>query len=387
MDGKKKILIFTPFYYPHLGGVERFSSNMAESLAHDFGYEVKMVTFNTENCLEKEILDGIPVYRLPSFKVLNGRYPVPKLSPKLFKLFSELMGEDADYFIVNTRFFFSSLVGVLLAKLKAKPSILIEHGSGHFELSNRLSTAIGEIYEHVISKLTGACCDLAFAVSKGSGRWLGHFHIEATDIVHTSVDVSKREMKGEDLASELGIDDDHLVISNVGRVIKEKGIRELLEAFSTLSMKHENLCLVIAGEGEYLNEIKSGYGDMNNVIFAGRLEPRDVYKLLAITTIFVHPSNYPEGLPTVILEAGMHGCAIVATAQGGTEEVVPDDRYGILIERGSAELIHVAVDQLLLDENKRETMARNIRDRITRHFETKACIGRLVQHLRKFESG
>ena len=72
---KKRYCIFAAQYFPHLGGVERYTYNLARKLIED-GNEVVVVTSNVYKLLEYEQVDEIPVYRVPCWNLLAGRYPV-----------------------------------------------------------------------------------------------------------------------------------------------------------------------------------------------------------------------------------------------------------------------------------------------------------------------
>ena len=386
MRQKRKILIFSHFYYPHVGGVERFAGDLARCLVRDHGYDACIVTFNTENSREVAVSDGVTIYRLPSRLLLGGRYPVPKLSGRFFSLFTDICKEDADIYLIHTRFSISSLLGAFLARFKRKPLVLIEHGSAHFQLNGRFITALGKAFEHAISRFTGAWSDLAFGVSESCCRWLRHFHIEAADVIYNGVDIPSADIDGSGIRAELGIDDDRLIIAYAGRVIKEKGVRELLEAFDMLAGEHNNLCLVVAGDGDLLPELKEAFGDRNDVIFTGRIQTEKVHELLAATEIFAHPSNYPEGLPGAVIEAGLQKCAVVATAQGGTEEIIPDEQHGIIIERVDAETICRASDELLSDQDKRKTLAENLHQRVVDRFDRKKSVAKLALYLKNLSS-
>ena len=78
---KKKYCIFAAQYFPHLGGVERYTYNLAKKLIED-GNEVVIVTSNVYKLAECEKVDGIRVYRIPCWNWLEGRYPVLKMNSK-----------------------------------------------------------------------------------------------------------------------------------------------------------------------------------------------------------------------------------------------------------------------------------------------------------------
>ena len=62
--GCKKYCIFAAQYFPHLGGVERYTYNLAKTLMKD-GNKVVVVTSNVYNLKHYEKMDEIPIYRMP----------------------------------------------------------------------------------------------------------------------------------------------------------------------------------------------------------------------------------------------------------------------------------------------------------------------------------
>ena len=77
MDQKKRYCIFAAHYLPHLGGIERYVYNMSEKLK-ERGDEVLIVTSRVGDLSRYEKINGIPVYRVECYELLEGRYPVLK---------------------------------------------------------------------------------------------------------------------------------------------------------------------------------------------------------------------------------------------------------------------------------------------------------------------
>ena len=79
MQKSKTYCIFAAQYFPHLGGVERYTYNLAKQLIQD-GNKVIIVTSNVYHLKNHELVNGIPVYRIPCYNLLEGRYPVIKFN-------------------------------------------------------------------------------------------------------------------------------------------------------------------------------------------------------------------------------------------------------------------------------------------------------------------
>lgn len=168
----------------------------------------------------------------------------------------------------------------------------------------------------------------------------------------------------------------------VGNVIIEKGLRELLGALKILKERDSRFIshkLLVVGEGKYKFEMERTVNEYNlseNVIFIGSLKNDEVYKKIAQSKILILPS-YSEGLPTVLMEAGLVGTPVIATKVGGIPELIEDEYSGILIEPRSEESL---VNALLkfYDNNKLvENLGENLNKVVMKKFNQKESIENL----------
>lgn len=145
----------------------------------------------------------------------------------------------------------------------------------------------------------------------------------------------------------LDIATDAEVVTYVGRLVAEKGLRELLEAYRTLSVARPRLRLVLVGEGPMREEIVSRLaGDPSlQVTLAGAQPPAEVARWMAASDLVTLPS-YSEGHPNVLVEALACGRPVVATPVGGIPEVVDADS-GILVPARDAVALAAGLAQAL----------------------------------------
>ena len=169
------------------------------------------------------------------------------------------------------------------------------------------------------------------------------------------------------------IDKKDFVITFVGRIVKDKGINELIEAFINLSKKYNNLKLLLVGDyEEHLNPIKKEnkilIDSLDSIITVGF--QNDIRDFLSITDLFVLPS-YREGLPNSLIEAGSFGIPLLATNINGCNEIIDDGITGILVEKKSAKKLEEAIDKLLEDKELYNSIKLKVRDRIIEKYEQK----------------
>lgn len=125
------------------------------------------------------------------------------------------------------------------------------------------------------------------------------------------------------------------MITFVGRIVKDKGINELVESFVNIEKKHKNIKLLLVGDyEEHLNPIKKEnkklIDSLDSIITVGFQS--DIRAFLSITDLFVLPS-YREGLPNSLIEAGSFGIPLLATNINGCNEIIEENITGILVEK------------------------------------------------------
>ena len=216
-------------------------------------------------------------------------------------------------------------------------------------------------------------------------------------IVHISngVDIYKNfnpELIGSDvkeqLKKELGIGEKDRVICFIGRLVKEKGILELLESFSLLKKDHQNVKLLIIGEAstserdQNTHYLLEGMFNDPDIIAVGFRT--DIPQLLAISDIFVLPS-YREGLPRSIIEAMAMKKPIVATNIRGCREEVIHGENGFLVEKQNALQLFEKLDIFLNQKELRKEFGENSRKIVETQFNEEIVIQKQYELFNRLE--
>ncbi len=355
----KTIAIFTGYYLPHTGGVERYTYHIAKELIKQ-GYHVLIITSRyEENLMEIEQLEGITIYRLPTYHLFVNRHPILKFNKRQKELLQPLEKEKIDFVILQTRFWLTTLVGGKFAKKHGIRRILIEHGTTHFTVHHPVLDFLGRIYEHILTAYVKTLVKECYGVSKECVNWLKHFNIKAKGVLYNSIDIAQYKKFH---TVPVSLEKDTIKILFVGRMIKDKGIIELIEAYQKLKKKYD-ISFVLAGEGPLLETLKK---ENQDIIFTGNLEHEDIMKLYPKMDIFVNPS-YSEGLPTTVLEAGLMKCAVVATDVGGTSEIIENGKEGLLC-KPNIEDIKEKLEEMIQNEELRQMCKENLHRKVIQKF-------------------
>ncbi|MFP8782869.1 MULTISPECIES: glycosyltransferase family 4 protein [Planococcus] len=179
------------------------------------------------------------------------------------------------------------------------------------------------------------------------------------------------------------------VILFIGRLVKEKGIRELLAAFEILSSKHSDLALLLVGGG--VTGDRDGLSPQAIVDKMSSSVRQDIHllglrddipKILAASDVFTLPS-YREGLPRSIIEAMAMGKPIVATDIRGCREEVFDGFNGYLCRDRDVDSLVSALERLLTNDDKLNDYGKQSRSIFLEEFEEQKVLDR---QLRVFEN-
>ena len=159
----------------------------------------------------------------------------------------------------------------------------------------------------------------------------------------------------------------------VGRIVSDKGINELVEAFVKLHDKHKNTRLVLVGNYEHnldpVSDKTRQLIETNDGIEArGAKYGDDLLQMYVDADCFVMPS-YREGFPNTVLEAGAMGLPSIVTDINGSREIIENEKNGLIVPAKDADALYVAMERMLTDTAVRSTMKQNARQMIESRFE------------------
>lgn len=157
-----------------------------------------------------------------------------------------------------------------------------------------------------------------------------------------------------------------IVILFAGRLVAEKGIDDLLEAARTFDGNERSL-LVVAGEGDRADAVRAAAGESTGVLLMDTV--RDVEPLMDCAEIVVLPSRSGEGLPMSLIEAGMLGKCVIASAVSGVPELIRDGETGLLVRPGDVEQLRGALAWAAGDAGLRTRLGGNLRALVAREHD------------------
>lgn len=180
---------------------------------------------------------------------------------------------------------------------------------------------------------------------------------------------SVSEVRRAKLKAELGINGDDFVFVFVGRIVADKGINELVGAFSRLQRSNCKLLLVGPFEKELdplQAETEKTIENNENIITVGY--QNDVRPYFAISDCLVFPS-YREGFPNVVMQAGAMGVPSIVSDINGCNEIIAEGVNGIVIRPKSGKAIYEAMVRLLEDIDLYSHLKQNAREMIVNRYQ------------------
>ena len=167
----------------------------------------------------------------------------------------------------------------------------------------------------------------------------------------------------------IGLAPEGKTIGFVGRLTRDKGIEELVEAFLTIAAEDRTCRLLVIGsfeEGDAVDDrTVSTIRDHERIHHLGWID--DVDSVYGALDILAFPSHR-EGLPNVPLEAQLCGVPIVGFRATGTIDAVDEPNTGLLVEIGDTAALADGIARLLADDDLRRTMGRAGQDWVRSNF-------------------
>ena len=339
---KLKIVQFLPYFPPHKGGLETVAEEFSKYFVSEKCWEVLNITFSVgQKSLQSYEQDGYKVLILPAFDIIHN-YPFPKFwSPQFWSVLKQVKKRNPDIIQTHTRFFLSTFLWGLCAKLWKKKWVHVEHGSGLVKGLVRWKSWISNAYDYILGKLCFNSADEIVAISKWNLPFIKKFSKTPIEVIYRGLDFPEMRRKEKKT--------DQVSLGFVGRLVKLKGVDLLISAFADLVVENPHLTLQIVGDGEERGSLEKqvkSLGLEGVVQFLGFQEKEEIQqRLLPSWDIFVNPS-LQEGLPTTVIEALFAQCITVATDVGGTREIANGEDF-IVVEPWNVEALKRGLNQAL----------------------------------------
>jgi len=363
-----RFLMLNLFYPPYSGGTEKHVFEVSRRLAKK--HQVTVLTSRLPGTAREEIVEGVRVIRSEGWVLKNLPYPLPPPVPVPPFLLRDIKEEAAktDIIHIHNRFFYSFLD---FKKLKKDYNVnfgLTLHNARVTGI-DFMTNLLGQAYDDLIGVRIMRECDRIAAVSRNTlettvPRKMWH----KSRVIYNGVDLNffNTKVKGENLKKELRIKGK--VVLSVARLVKQKGLDQLIKAFGELN---DNSNLIIFGHGPEEKTLKKliekkGLQRKARVIWSAGIEKR-INELYAMSDVFVLPSLY-EPFGMVLVEAMASGKPVIGSKVGGIPEIIEEGKNGLLFEPKNINQLKDEIETILSDEKKNKQWGLNGRKRAEKVF-------------------
>jgi len=303
----------------------------------------------------------------------------------LYKLFKK-----EKPFIVHTHTPKAGTLGMLAAKIAGVPNRL--HTIAGLPLLE--SHGAKRVLLDTVEKITYACASKIYPNSFGlkeiilQNKYTNSSKLKiiengstnGIDTAHFNANIIDETIK-KNLKEKLQIKDENLVFIFVGRLVKDKGIDELVATFVKINSKYPFTKLILVGPFEnHLNPLKPiTYNYIKNhksICYEGY--QNDVRPYFAIADVLGFPS-YREGFPNVVMQAGSMGLASIVTNINGCNEIIEDGVNGLIIPPKNENALFKAMEFMVNNPEKRLQMANLSRPKIVTNYQQKLIWNALLK--------
>ncbi len=190
------------------------------------------------------------------------------------------------------------------------------------------------------------------------------------EVIYNGIDFDRlRSFSEINIRGRLGIGDESVIISAIGSLVKRKGQDVLIKSLKFLKSRSD-VRLLVAGDGPERSNFERLTTELdlqNKILFLGYCD-RDEISAVYRATDIVALASRAEALSLVIAEAGFFSLPVVASAVGGTPDLVKHEETGLLVPPDQPEAFAAALSRLIDDSAYRVRLGKAAKDRVEKLF-------------------
>lgn len=198
---------------------------------------------------------------------------------------------------------------------------------------------------------------------------IGHGSSNGVDLNRYSVAALKQE-KIDEIKKLLSYDDSLYYLLNMGRIVKDKGIDEVVKSFNAIYTGNPNIRLIMMGTFE--DDLDPISADTREIL---KTHPAIIHVewsdyaeyFMHLSQLMVHAS-YREGFPSTLLQAGAMNCPIICSAIDGSVDIVTHQETGLLFDPGNGNDLLEKLKYAIGHEAEMSQYAASLRNKIEQHF-------------------
>jgi glycosyltransferase involved in cell wall biosynthesis len=355
------ICIVSDIVYPFRGGLERVLLRQAEEITK-MRHKVIILTSAEKNRSDVEIINSIKIYRLPSINIPFGfRVAIPK-KKNIKKI---LLKEKIDLVHCHTPFILG-YQSLKIARSLKKPYILTlnAHPPKHYTIHSRICN--NRYFNRYILKLIIRFCNNVDQIIVPSyelkNYLLKNKVITNIEVISNPIDLRQfnKSNFNKQFIKKYNLENQRIILT-IGRLMKDKNQKVIIEALPLIKKKIPNIKLIIIGEGylkSKLIKLIKKRDCRKEVLFFNKIPNSKISRAFFSCNIFILPSFF-EAQPLTLLEAMACGKPVIVSNEIiSASELVKDGINGFLFNPNSEKELAENIINLLNNEKLQNKMGK-----------------------------
>jgi rhamnosyl/mannosyltransferase len=337
---KAKIMVVTPYFPPHTGGVQNYVYHIATGLQKSARWDVVAVTSKPDiKKVKVEQRDGLKIYYLPvAINVSNT-----PINPLWFFQLKLIMHREKPS-LINAHAPVPFMADMAALAAGSIPFVLSYHTGSMVKGKNGVDKLILFYEKYVLPKVFQKAKTIICSSDFVKNTFLRSFS-KKTITINPGVDIVAKKPSKKDTNNVL-------FVGGLTKAEHYKGVEYLIKAIALLKKDIPTMQLSVAGKGDAMSTYKQlakQLGIAEHVRFLGRQDKNALQKLYQRANVLVLPSA-SESFGMVLIEAMSHGTPVIASNIGGIPDVVTDGKEGILVPVKNAEKLAAAIKKILTNK-------------------------------------
>ncbi len=359
-DKKVKLLLVTPYFLPHPGGLEAYAFNIAKGLMQTYDYEIVAVTSNPNG--KKQIIEdycGIKVYRLPIILQIANT-PINPLW--YFPLKKIIRAEKPD--IINSHQPVP-FIGDLAAFVAGDIPFILTYHAGTMKKNKFPIDIIIHLYEKFVLPYTAKKAKSIICASNFVRNTILKKYASKCTVIHPGVDIALFKPNPSIKKEENLI----LFICSRKSMHKMKGLYCLLDAIKSFS----EVKLRIIGE-------KADFTD-KRITTVGIKQGNDLVEEMQKASVVILPSiGHMEAFPMTLIEAMACQTPVIGANRGGIPEVIREGIDGFVVPAEDSNALALAISKIMADRDLATRLGQSGEAKVREHltWETRVALTKVV---------
>lgn len=348
-----KILMLSWEFPPRtVGGLARHVHDLSRALAR-LGASVHVITCPAQGTPRYQLVEGVHVHRVEQSRLTSREFMdwVQQLNNAMVELAGELV-LSGPFDLVHAHDWLVGDAAVVLRNQYRLPLVATIHATEYGRnrgIHNELQRRIHELDARFAAEATQVICcsDFMAAEVKELFKIPGEkIHVLPNGVDPANLGIPRKLVPGRREQKSEG-----KMIFFIGRLVPEKGVQVLLEAFSRLLLEIQDLKLMVGGIGPYEGALRAKAGELGlagRVVFLGYLDEKRRNEYLKMADVAVFPSLY-EPFGIVALEAMVTQVPVIVSDTGGLSEVVAHGIDGYKVPPGRPDILSYYIREVLIN--------------------------------------